>query len=1461
MIVGKSLSEGPPEAPPAPSMPPVVSPIKNPSNHVFKKRRKVQERLFLRPLTSGLGAVTPIGGPEDSTATDEDAVRKPSRRASAKDSLGANSPTKASRATLRKRQLQCSVSEPTLRPMSRASTPHAFNDAVHPPPGTHVAALAESLSSAFVQHHFSSSDAQDTAAEGRPLVLDPDIQAYCQRGPVASVCRDLGTFWLTNMLRTYDIPRSSPVDCAGVETQLQTVIAHATQHFQSSDAAFIQQLMDAVAANVLEYCSSSQDFMHTVAGHYRELLTRLPFLLDERERKLEVAARTIASLESTICDLRALQSSAQDETATAKHECQRAEAAHRAIEVRLQDMAVVVDGAVAAELAQTKALRESQLQAQEQQYTYEMRINELQIEAQDLTSSVQDLNAVIESKDAALAMYAHVQNDRDTARAHIAELMEQLTTLSATHKELVVRHEDTMRTQQVLLFRLSVADATSDDPPIGSKPSLESSKSSQSVSDVDETLHALRLKVTEYEHQSVLAHAESARKENRVRELEFLLEDRRQQLQAAAAARSELQRQHNVLLDQLQALPGPYEATIERCRADMASLQADKADLLVDYGRLIAERDAAKAQASLDRAKAARYEVGLGNMMPRFRALQTEYTRSVLTTRAELQAMQTLLFATSLEVDSRARAMAANEAALEARMRALISSAVGRDPAVVFVLQMLHTKLQALRTLLTDLRKEATSTIQSLVSTHTKELVALRQRVKKAQARLYAKPPVLTKSKSRPIVETVNGATQTEAVEPPETTSTNDVSSALDELLRPVVASTQAKLQHVMMRVERQKQLLLQAYEREADLRNQLRACAPPDNDTSLYDMLHANLDALAETLAAEPYIYTDSTHRQYETTASTRMEDSSDMAANELKEARVRELTQKAYFYTYRAISPTEQEKKNASDAAVDTAPVGAFETSSRTLHTTAAQDAVHLLPALAQATATSMNAPTTMKDTLWSDDDSVTAQPPSTPTTASAVEGQLSANGSFVHLADDVRARLSPSTLSACQRGLADDRLTVHEAASVVLLGDPARETLQHLHPPSAVTPETHVHDLTPWQPATRLRDAVPTRLLQFLGWDLHFDVGSLGRSLHGRPWLLKHMRSIYHDKYIAECLEHTTLHVVLPLPEFLMRWATVQYGVEDLVAKHCEDILRAVNAYQHTSIEIALFASFVSEAFGKSDLSVFLHARQLIIDSIGDWTAAESSDDNTRTTAVHLPLSTAREILTQVFACMLPRHRERAIKSLEKHLPVPSPPRHSTTPQPPAHDVITAVSATSTVPAWCVTAPECVAPPLDAFPAGHVLKAPTPRLHIDVLPLEPSSPQEQAVDIQVFLLYLVLEFRAERRRFYALLQRHVLATKAREMEKDAFLHVLSSSTGWTDAVCCLVFAEAAAESSQCTRTSYGGVAVDAEHLMTVALRYYATLFSLARFPPTSPLTSQGLVAPAPMYRDRSKRLHALD
>ncbi|EQC40765.1 hypothetical protein SDRG_01836 [Saprolegnia diclina VS20] len=589
-------------------------------------------------------------------------------------------------------------------------------------------------------------------------------------------------------------------------------------------------------------------------------------------------------------------------------------------------------------------------------------------------------------------------------------------------------------------------------------------------------------------------------------------------------------------------------------------------------------------------------------------------------------------------------------------------------------------------------------------------------------------------------------------------------------------------------------------------------------------------------------------------------------MSPNELKEARVRELTKKAYFYTYRSLAPTPpaelEEEKASFDLAVHHAGLLVeTETSSRVSSSTppGAPEGIHA-PASAQAAASHGKAPTTLKDSdiVWADD----SQSPRSAATESDVvstKALLSVNGSFVHLADDVRARLSPSTLSACQVGLADDRLTVHEAASVCLLGDPARETLLHLHPPSAMTPETHVHDLTPWQPATQSRDAVPTRLLQLLGWDLHFDVGSLGRSLHGRPWLLKHIRSVYHDKYIAECLEHTTLHVVLPLPEFLLRWAAVQYGVQDLVAKHCEDILCAVNAYQHTSIEIAQFGSFVSEAFGKSDLSVFLHARQLIIDSVGDWTAAETNDDdNNGMMASYLPLSTAREILMRVFTCMLPRHRERAIKSLEKHVSAPPPPRNST-PQQPAPEVTPALVAEATVPTWCVIPPEVVTPPLDAFPMGHVRKAPTPRLHIDIPPLAP-TPRENGVDIQVFLLYLVLEFRAERRRFYALLQRHVVATKAREMEKEAFLHVLSRTTEWTDAVCRLVFEEAAADTSQCTRTSYGGVAVDSDHLMTVALRYYATLFALARFP-TSPPTSQDLVAPAPMYHDKSKRLHALD
>ncbi len=57
-------------------------------------------------------------------------------------------------------------------------------------------------------------------------------------------------------------------------------------------SSFIDSMMDVLAHAILDACASPDTFLPTVAGHYRDLLTKLPHVLAKRDARLASMAAT-----------------------------------------------------------------------------------------------------------------------------------------------------------------------------------------------------------------------------------------------------------------------------------------------------------------------------------------------------------------------------------------------------------------------------------------------------------------------------------------------------------------------------------------------------------------------------------------------------------------------------------------------------------------------------------------------------------------------------------------------------------------------------------------------------------------------------------------------------------------------------------------------------------------------------------------------------------------------------------------------------------------------------------------------------------------------------------------------------------------------------------------------------------------------------------------------------------------
>ncbi|RHY20537.1 hypothetical protein DYB32_010015 [Aphanomyces invadans] len=248
-----------------------------------------------------------------------------------------------------------------------------------------------------------------------------------------------------------------------------------------------------------------------------------------------------------------------------------------------------------------------------------------------------------------------------------------------------------------------------------------------------------------------------------------------------------------------------------------------------------------------------------------------------------------------------------------------------------------------------------------------------------------------------------------------------------------------------------------------------------------------------------------------------------------------------------------------------------------------------------------------------------------------------------------------------------------------------------------------------------------------------------------------------------------------------------------------------MNGANAWKGSIPEVSLFAAFLAEkgqfGFGKSDLSLFLHARQLVMNCVGDLQAL-GHDDMPQLTSTQ-----AQNIVHCVFQTLVHGHRHLILAKLEGLLkPITHLPEEdvaSVHQDPAPQDKLS--ESPSTLPCFNFQGlpASTSAASSGHFPQGNVKKAipshvPDPKT-TQARSHEEYGTEEKWIDVHQLLLFCVLEFREERRRFFTDMQVYVANKKLREDVAKA-----------TD----------------------GTVLVDCQHLMCMALQYYTNLFALARF-----------------------------
>ena len=97
----------------------------------------------------------------------------------------------------------------------------------------------------------------------------------------------------------------------------------------------------------------------------------------------------------------------------------------------------------------------------------------------------------------------------------------------------------------------------------------------------------------------------------------------------------------------------------------------------------------------------------------------------------------------------------------------------------------------------------------------------------------------------------------------------------------------------------------------------------------------------------------------------------------------------------------------------------------------------------------------------------------------------------------------------------------------------------------------------------------------------------------------WLIHAIRSIFDEKTVDDRTQIRNNDEIMPLPEYLLKWAFRQYGRDDLIQKGCWDIFITSHHHMQKYLEITLFVRFLDEEWTTEQLTFFLKCRLWILE----------------------------------------------------------------------------------------------------------------------------------------------------------------------------------------------------------------------------------------------------------------------
>ena len=148
------------------------------------------------------------------------------------------------------------------------------------------------------------------------------------------------------------------------------------------------------------------------------------------------------------------------------------------------------------------------------------------------------------------------------------------------------------------------------------------------------------------------------------------------------------------------------------------------------------------------------------------------------------------------------------------------------------------------------------------------------------------------------------------------------------------------------------------------------------------------------------------------------------------------------------------------------------------------------------------------------------------------------------------------------------------------------------------------------------------------------IKYQQGGESTAAHSMMWLVRHIRQIIGDKCCADRAASTNHIPPMALPDYVIEWHSIHFGVKTIVNKACKDFYDTLLHHRSTNVEAETFALFLDEQLNTVDLSFYLHFRQQVLQIVG-----ELPDDGSKATMI--PLDQATQMMATAFQSQLRPH----------------------------------------------------------------------------------------------------------------------------------------------------------------------------------------------------------------------------